>query len=73
MDDRGLGRAKTFRASMRSAAAVCRELCVAKRRRLIIIIIIMTWTKRAQTVDRVHLSRALQPDFDGRTVQFLIR
>ena len=31
-DDRGLGRAKTFRASMRSAAAVCRELCVAKRR-----------------------------------------
>ena len=30
-DDRGLGRAKTSRASMRSAAAVCRELCVAKR------------------------------------------
>ena len=41
-DDHGLGRAKTFRASMRSAAAVCRELCVAKRRRRIIIIIIMT-------------------------------
>ena len=36
-DDRGLGRAKTFRASMRSAAAVCRELCVAKRRRIIIL------------------------------------
>ena len=30
-DDRGLSKAKTFRASMRSAAAVCRELCVAKR------------------------------------------
>ena len=31
-DDRGLGRVKTFRASMRSAAAVCRELCMAKPR-----------------------------------------
>ena len=31
-NNRGLGRAKIFRASMRSAAAVCRELCVAKRR-----------------------------------------
>ena len=30
-DDRDLGRVKTFRTSMRSAAAVCRELCVAKR------------------------------------------
>ena len=30
-DDRGLGRAEAFRASMRSAAAVCRELCMAKR------------------------------------------
>ena len=30
MDDRGLGRAKIFCASMRSAAAVCHELCVAK-------------------------------------------
>ena len=49
---------------MRSAAAVCRDLCVAKHYDI---------TKRAQTLDRVHLSRALQPDFDGRTVQFLIR
>ena len=35
-DDRCLRRAKTFRASMRSAAAVCRELCVAKRRIIIL-------------------------------------
>ena len=59
---------------MRSAAAVCRELCVAKRKNnMKLNNNIMTWTKRAQTVDRAHLSRALQPDLDGRTVQFLIR
>ena len=48
---------------------ICRELCVAKRR---IIMISMTWlgTRRAQTLDRAHLSHALQPDFYGRTMQF---